>query len=92
MIQLGYLKDALALFFFAFGIFKIYNINHKNLNFVKNELLVYLLIAFVTDFSFTLYPEFHYTNIGYNSFTYFFILMALLVLVNFIYFNKQLLF
>jgi hypothetical protein len=92
MLQLGYLKDFLALFFFSLGIFKIYNINDKNLIIIKNELLIYLIIAFITDLSFTLYPKFHYTYIGYNSFTFFFITMIILVLINFIYFNIHLLF
>ena len=66
MFQLGYIKDSLALFFFTFVICKIYNLNHKNLENIKNEFIIYFIIAFITDFSFTLYPQFHYTNVGYN--------------------------
>ena len=90
MFQLGYIKDSLALFSFTFVICKIYNLNHKNLENIKNEFIIYFIIAFITDFSFTLYPQFHYTNVGYNYFTYYFILMITLLIINFIYFNKQL--
>lgn len=92
MIQLGYLKDICALPFFLFGIFKIYNINLENYVLIKKELINYLIIAFITDFLFSIHPNLHYTNVGWNLYTYFFIFMALLVIVNFIYFNNQLLF
>ena len=91
MVKLGYLKDSLALPFFLFGIYKIYNLNNKNMISTKNELLIYLFIAFITDLSFTFIENFHYTDLSNNLYTYYFILMILLVVINFLYFNNKLL-
>ena len=90
MIQLGYLKDCLAPFLFLFLIYKLYFLNIYNNNYIKKELIIYFCIGLFTDFLFTIFPNFHYTNVGYNLFTYIFIFMAILVIINFLYFNNQL--
>lgn len=91
MVKLGYLKDSLALPFFLFGIYKIYNLNKENIILTKNEILIYLFIAFITDLSFTFIESFHNTDLGNNLYSYYFVLMILLVLINFLYFNNKLL-
>ena len=90
MIQLGYLKDILALPFFLLIAYKLYNINFNNLKKIKKELLIYMLLAFLGDFVFSIYPDLHCIYLGYNFYSYFLFFMCTLVVINFIYFNKKL--
>lgn len=87
MIQLGYLKDFIAVFLFLFIIFKLYNINHTNLNHVKKELITYFIIALLTDFLFTIFPNFHNSILGYNYYSYTLFIIAFITIGFFIYFN-----
>lgn len=90
MTQLGYLRDILALPLFLLLTYKIYNINNNYSQDVKKELLIYLVIAFIADFVFSIYPDLHCINLGYNFYSYFLFFMCFLVAINFIYFNKKL--
>lgn len=60
-LSLGYLKDKLAIFLFAFTIYFIYII--PDLNRVRILLLIGLILGFIVDSIFTLYPEFHNMHI-----------------------------
>ena len=90
MIQLGYIKDILALPFFLLIAYKLYNINYTNLKNVKKELLIYVTLAFLGDFVFSIHSDLHCIYLGYNFYSYFLFFMCFLVAINFIYFNKKL--
>lgn len=60
-LSLGYLKDKLAVFLFAFIIYFIYII--PDLNKIRILLLIGLILGFIIDTIFTLYPDLHNTHI-----------------------------
>lgn len=61
---IGYNKDKIASVIFVFAFFLIYF--SKNLNTLKPLILSILVIAFFIDFTFTLYPKFHFIPMGNN--------------------------
>ena len=87
MIQLGYLKDFIAVFLFLFIIYKIYTLNHTNIDDVKKELIIYFIIALLTDLLFSIFPNFHYSNLGYNYYSYTLFFITFITIGLFIYFN-----
>lgn len=60
----GYLKDAGASVMFILLFFIIISI--KDLNKYKTPALIGVLVGFLVDFSFTCYPQYHETKVGYN--------------------------
>lgn len=64
----GYNKDRIASFVFFISIFFVYYL--KNLDKIKNLIMLILFIGFLIDFSYTINPEYHFTKLGYNTPTY----------------------
>lgn len=64
----GYNKDRIASFVFFISIFFVYYL--KNLDKIKNLIILILFIGFLIDFSYTINPEYHFTKLGYNNPTY----------------------
>ena len=66
----GYIKDFIAslLFLLTTIIFLLI----KDLNKIKKLIIILLFICFSVDFSFTIFPKFHFTKIGYNASTFIF--------------------
>jgi|TARA_Y100000389_G_scaffold24822_1_gene21520 hypothetical protein len=65
----GWLKDTMATICFLTFIIMIKIGFNKDPKFI-DLLLIGLLLAFTIDFTFTIYPEYHNTPIGYNRATY----------------------
>lgn len=65
----GWLKDLMATLFFLAGIILILKRSSRR-NKLIEIILIGLLLAFSIDFTFTLYPEYNNTPIGYNRPTY----------------------
>ena len=86
-MKLGQLKDTLSLPFFLIIIYKLYFLSCNNLELTKKELIIYLSIAFFTDFIFSIFTKMHCINLNWNYSTYFFIFIIVIVLSIFIYFN-----
>tara|TARA_B100000900_G_scaffold416126_1_gene449285 strand:+ start:1324 stop:1644 length:321 start_codon:yes stop_codon:yes gene_type:complete len=72
----GWLKDAIAAIYFLTGIILIRRGLNKKRYFV-DILLIGLLLCFTIDFTFTINPEYHNTEIGYNRPTYITILIGI---------------
>jgi len=60
-LSLGYLKDQFAVFLFILAIYFVYVI--PDLNKIRLLLLIVLILAFITDSIFTLYPDYHNMHI-----------------------------
>ena len=86
-MKLGQLKDTLSLLFFLVILYKLYFLRINNLELTKKELIIYLSIAFFTDFIFSIFTKMHCENLSWNFSTYFFIFIILLTSCTFIYFN-----
>jgi len=83
----GYIKDGLASFLFFISIFLV--IYTKNINSLKNLILIILIISFTTDFIFTLNIKYHHTKIGYNIPTFIILSSTFLIpIFTFIFRNK----
>lgn len=67
-LSAGWLKDGIAVVFFI--IILILLDNYYNKRGVKEFFISALLIALVIDLSYTVFPEYHNTEIGYNRPTY----------------------
>ena len=68
---IGYIKDLISsVLFLVSGIVLLLI---KDVNKIKKLLVILLFICFSVDFSFTIFPKFHFTKIGYNlpTFIYF---------------------
>ena len=64
----GYVKDSIASVIFALVFILLPKL--KDLNKVKELILISVIIGFIIDFSYTLNPEYHFVEIGYNTPTY----------------------
>ena len=62
--KIGYLKDYLASFLFVITFIILYF--SKDLNKIKNILILGIFICFLVDFTFSLNPHYHFETIGYN--------------------------
>jgi hypothetical protein len=69
MYSVGWAKDAMASCFFLISLILIKNGAGKHRNLI-DILIIGLLLAFTLDFTFTMYPEYHNTEVGYNRPTY----------------------
>jgi len=65
----GWIKDAMASCFFLFFLILIKNGVQKHRKFI-DLLTIGLLLCFALDFTFTMYPEYHNKEVGYNRATY----------------------
>ena len=61
----GYIKDFIASLLFLLTAIMFLLI--KDLNKIKKLIIILLFICFSVDFSFTIFPKFHFTKIGYNA-------------------------
>ena len=86
-MKLGQLKDTLSLPFFLVILYKLYFLRINNLELIKKELIIYLSIAFFTDFIFSIFTKMHCVNLNLNYSTYFFMFIIVIVLYTFIYSN-----
>ena len=64
----GNVKDSIACGLFAIGFIILYKL--EDLNIIKELILISVIIGFIIDFSYTLNPEYHFVEIGYNTPTY----------------------
>jgi TRAP-type uncharacterized transport system fused permease subunit len=74
MYSAGYIKDAIAVCCFIVAFFIL--IITDNINKLKNIFLYAILFALFADGSFTLFPEYHNTEFGYNTPSYIVITVA----------------
>jgi len=84
--SVGYFKDGCASIIFIVCALLVYFV--KDLNKLKLFIICSLLIAFCLDFSFTLNPEYHNTNIGYNNSTYITII-AIVIFFMMLFLNRK---
>jgi len=84
----GYTKDKIASLLFFISIFFVYYL--KNLDKIKNLIILILLIGFLIDFLFTLNPEYHFTKIGYNIPSYIIYSGVIFVFILLVIYHKSL--
>ena len=66
-MQLGYLKDSIAVIFFIIALIKLYYLTSKNVSNFKNEISIYVFLAFLLDGKYTLHPEMHCKDFALND-------------------------
>ena len=87
-MQLGYLKDSIAVIFFIIVLIKIYYLTSKNVSNFKNEISIYVFLAFLLDGKYTLHPEMHCKDFALNDNDTIYLLFIYSVgLITFTYFN-----
>ena len=87
-MQLGYLKDSIAVIFFTIVLIKLYYLSSKNVSNFKNEISIYVFLAFLLDGKYTLDPEMHCKDFALNdNDSFFLIIMYSIGLITFTYFN-----
>ena len=64
MYSAGYIKDAIASIFFLISFCILLII--RDINDLKFHISTLILIAFLIDCAFTLFPKYHNTEFGYN--------------------------
>ena len=89
MIELGYLKDVIAVFFFNFILVKLYYLNYENMNSTKYELMIYIGIAFLADLFYSIFSKAHTQTLGVNFHTIIYFIIVLLFVIYFLYFNVK---
>ena len=77
-LSAGWLKDGIAVVFFILILILLNK--YYNKRGVKEFFISALLIALVIDLSYTVFPEYHNTEIGYNRPTYIIGLGALIII------------
>lgn len=68
MYSAGYIKDAFASIFFLISFCVLLII--RDINDLKFHISTLVLIAFLIDSAFTLFPKYHNTEFGYNTPSY----------------------
>ena len=87
-MKLGYLKDSIAVVFFIIVLIKLYYLTSKNVSNFKNEISIYIFLAFLLDAMYTLKSEMHCKDFALNDNDTIYLLFIYSVgLITFIYFN-----
>jgi hypothetical protein len=87
-MKLGYLKDSIAVVFFIIVLIKLYYLSSKNVSNFKNEISIYIFLAFLLDAMYTLHPEMHCKEFALNdNGTIYLIFIYSIGLITFTYFN-----
>ena len=68
----GYYKDLISSILFLISCIFLYNI--KDLNKIRDVIVIILFISFFVDMSYSIKPIFHFTPIGNNIATYIYLL------------------
>jgi hypothetical protein len=89
MVELGYLKDVIAVFFFTFILVKLYYLNYENMKSTKYELMIYIGIAFLADLFYSIFSKAHTQSLGFNFYSIIYFILVLLFIIYFIYFNLK---
>lgn len=76
-LSAGWLKDGVAVFFFVLILILLKK--YYNKRGVKDFFVASLLVALTIDLSFTVFPEYHNTEVGYNRPTYIVVLGGLII-------------
>lgn len=82
--EIGYTKDFIATFGFVAFAYLIYT--KKDLNKLKNFLLISTLAGFIVDGCFSLNPKFHCMKVGINTPSIVFFIGGFLLFIWYIYF------
>lgn len=76
-LSAGWLKDGVAVLFFVLILILLKK--YYNKRGVKDFFVASLLVALIIDLSFTVFPEYHNTEVGYNRPTYIVVLGGLVI-------------
>tara|TARA_A100001035_G_C27769612_1_gene495586 strand:+ start:1217 stop:1483 length:267 start_codon:yes stop_codon:yes gene_type:complete len=76
-LSAGWLKDGIAVLFFVLILILLKK--YYNKRGVKDFFVASLLVALIIDLSFTVFPEYHNTEVGYNRPTYIVVLGGLII-------------
>ena len=82
----GYYKDLISSILFLISSILFYNI--KDLNKIRDVIVIILFICFLVDILYSIYPIFHFTPIGNNIPTFIF-LIGLLASIIIVIVNKD---
>ena len=85
--KIGYLKDKFASVLFIVIWIIIYFT--KDLNKIRNLMLIGIVLAFSIDFSFTINPQYHFVTIGYNIPTFLVFFGTILTLFLFFLYRNE---
>ena len=83
----GYMKDSIASVIFILSFILLVKL--KDLNKLKKLILIILIICFIIDFSFTINPEYHFTELGNNIPSYLVYGGGILIMLMVIIYRKQ---